>query len=126
MCDAPVHKGQRGVTMATNFGAKIAMNAYECISTRDNENVIAYNGIFVVDQSKEDISDCKGLRDVAMAIKLWPKIGQKSQNGHNFSCMQHIHAEFGFEIGLVLSWNSCVTLSYTRDKGALPWQPILG
>jgi len=27
----------------------------------------------VVDQSKEDISDCKGLRDVAMATNLWPK-----------------------------------------------------
>jgi len=57
--------------MATNFGAKIAINAHKCISTRDNENAIIYNGVFVVDQSKEDISDCKGLRDVAMATK-WP------------------------------------------------------
>ena len=41
---------------------------------RDSENVITYNwGVFVVDQSKEDISDCKGLRDVAMATKFWPK-----------------------------------------------------
>jgi len=39
----------------------------------DNENVITYNGVFVVDQSKEDISDRKGLRDVAMATKFWPK-----------------------------------------------------
>ena len=44
MCDTPVHKGQRGVTMATNFGTKIAINAYECISTRDNEDAITYNG----------------------------------------------------------------------------------
>ena len=29
--------------MATNFGTKIAINAYKCISTRDNENVITYN-----------------------------------------------------------------------------------
>jgi len=29
--------------------------------------------VLVVDQSKEDISDCKGLRDVAMATKFWPK-----------------------------------------------------
>jgi len=65
--------GQRGITMATNFGTKIAINAYKCISTRDNENVITYNGVFVVDQSKEDISDCKDLRDVAMATNLWPK-----------------------------------------------------
>ena len=41
--------------------------------TRDNENAIAYNGVFVVEQSKEDISDCKGLRDAAMATKFWPK-----------------------------------------------------
>jgi len=40
--------------------------------------------------------------------------------------MQHIHAEFGFEIGSVLSGNSSVTLRYTRDKSTLPWQPILG
>ena len=53
---------------------KIAVNAHKCISTRDNENVITYNrGVFVVDQSKEDISDCKGQRDVAMATKFWPK-----------------------------------------------------
>jgi len=40
----------------------------------------------------------------------------------NYAC---IHAEFGFEIGFVLSANSSVTLPYTRNKGALPWQPIL-
>ena len=72
--DTPVHKGQRGVTMATNFGTKIAINAHKCISMRDSENVITYNrGVFVVDQSKEDISDCKGLRGVAIATKIWPK-----------------------------------------------------
>jgi len=40
--------------------------------------------------------------------------------------MQHIYAEFGFEIGFVLSRNSSVTLLYTIDKRVLPWQPILG
>jgi len=39
--------------------------------------------------------------------------------------MQHIRAEFGFEIWFVLSANSSATLPYTRDKGTLPWQPIL-
>ena len=43
ICDTPVHKGQRGVTMATNFGTKIAIDAYKCISTRCNENAIIYN-----------------------------------------------------------------------------------
>jgi len=32
-----------------------------------------------VDQSKEGISDCKGLRDVAMATKFWPKYAKISQ-----------------------------------------------
>ena len=59
--------------MATNFGTKIVINAYKYISMRDNENVITYNGVFVVGQSKGDISDCKGLRDVAMATIFWPK-----------------------------------------------------
>ena len=62
-----------GVTMATNFGTKIAINAYKCISVRDSDNGIIYNGVFVVDQSEEDISDCKGLRGVAVATKFWPK-----------------------------------------------------
>jgi len=48
-------------------------NCIKCTSTRDNENVITHNGFFVIDQSKEDISDWKGLRDVAMATKFWPK-----------------------------------------------------
>jgi len=43
ICDTPVHKGQRVVTMATNSRTKIAINAYKCISMRDNENVITYN-----------------------------------------------------------------------------------
>jgi len=73
ICDTPVHKGQSGVTMATNFRTKLAINAYKCISTRDSENMVTYNGVFAVDQSKEDISDCKGLRDVSMATKFWPK-----------------------------------------------------
>ena len=92
---------------------------------RDSENVITYNGVFVVDQSEEDISDCKGLRDVAMATKFWPKLAKNHKIGHIFSCMHHIRAEFCFEIGFVPSGNSPMTLAYTRDKGALPWQPIL-
>jgi len=49
-------------------------------------------------KSKEDISDYKGLRYVAMATKFWAKIGKKShKNSYNFSCMQHIHPQFGFD-----------------------------
>ena len=32
----------------------------------------------MVGQSEDDISVCKGLRDVAMATEFWQKIGQKS------------------------------------------------
>jgi len=112
--------------MATNFGTKIAINAYKCIFTRDNKNAITYNRVSMVDQCKEDTSDCKGLRDVATATKFWPKYAKNHKNDDNFSCKRHIHAEFGFEIGFVPFGNLSVTLLYTRDKGALPWQPILG
>ena len=59
----------------------------------------------MAEQYKEDISDCKGLMDVAMATNFWPKYANISQYGHNFSCMRHIHAEFGFAIGFVLLGN---------------------
>jgi len=50
---------------------------------------------------------------------------QKShKNGHDFSCMWHINAVW-FEIGFQLSANSSMTLPYSRDKKAWPWQPIL-
>jgi len=57
----------------------------------------------VICQSKEEISDCKGLRDVAMATKFWLNRQKYNKNGHDFSYTQHIHAEFGFEIGFMLS-----------------------
>jgi len=124
--DTPVHKGQRGVTMATNFGTKMAINAYKCISRRDNENAITYTGGFRGRPIQIRHFWLEGSKGRCHSNQILAKIGQKSQNGHNFSCMQHMHAEFGFEIGFVLSWNSSETLPYTRDKGALPWQPILG
>jgi len=47
-------------------------------------------------------------------------------NSHDFSWMWRIHAEFGFDVGFLPTTNLSVTLPYTRDKGTLPWQPILG
>jgi len=47
------------------------------------------------------------------------KIGKNITKGHNFNCIWHIHAKLVFEIGFVLSVNSPVTLSYTRDKGTI-------
>jgi len=42
---------------------------------RDNENAITgtYNRGFSWLTNKDDISDCKDLRDVAMTTKFWPK-----------------------------------------------------
>jgi len=81
----------------------------------------------VVDQSNEDISDCKGLRVVAMTTKFSVKWAEKvTKNGQNFRCKPHIHAKFGLQIAFGHSGNSPLTLPYTRYKGALPWQPILG
>jgi len=40
-------EGKRSVTMATNFGTKIAINAYKCISMRDNQNAITDNRGFL-------------------------------------------------------------------------------
>ena len=56
--------------MATNFETRIAINAFLREITR--MRLLITRG-FVVNESKEDISDCKGLRDVAMATKFWPK-----------------------------------------------------
>jgi len=39
-CDSPIHKGQEGVAMATNFGTKIAINAF--LSEITFENMIPY------------------------------------------------------------------------------------
>ena len=61
----------------------------------------------MVGQSKEDISDSKGLRDILPWQLIFGKNRQKyHKNGHNFSCMRHIQAEIGFEIGFVLSGSS--------------------
>jgi len=46
----------------------------------------------VVGQSKEDIPDCDGLRDVAMATKF-------GQNRQKLTKMRHINEALGFEIG---------------------------
>ena len=80
----------------------------------------------MVDQSEEDISGCKGLRGVAMATNFGQNRPKNHKNGHNFTCKRHIHTEFGLEIGFMQSGNSSLIIPYTRNKGELPWQPILG
>jgi len=110
----PVHKGQRGLTMATNSGTKIAINAFLQEITRIWLLII---GVFMVGQSKEDW--LQGSKGRCHDNQILAKIGKKShKNGHNFSWIRHISAEFCSEIGVQLSVNSSVTLPYTRDKVA--------
>jgi len=71
----------------------------------------------VVGKSQEDTSDGKGLRTLPWQPNFGQNMLKISQNGHNFSCMRYIDAEFGFEIGFQLSANSSVTLPYNGTKG---------
>ena len=96
--------------MATNSGTKIAINAYKCISTKDIDNVITYNRGFSWSGNPKK-AFLHGSKERCHGNQILAKIGKRyDKNGHNFSCMQHILAEFGFEIGYVLSGNSYVTL----------------
>ena len=84
---------------------------------RVNENVITYNRGFrgrPIQRRHFRLQGCKGR---CHGNQIFAKIIKKSQKGHNFSRMQHIHAEFGFEIGYVPSGNSSVTLPYTGQRG---------
>jgi len=83
---------------------------------------------YVVDPTKHAKLGCQGSnRNVPHSGEIYTSgVYFFHKNGHNFNCMQHISAVFGFGIGFVLLGNSSMTLLYTRDKGALPWQPILG
>jgi len=101
ICDTPVHKGQWGITMATTFGTNIAINACPCISTKDNENAITYNrGLSWSAYPKKTFL----FSGVYEKLPRQPNFGQNRQKyhktGHSFSCIRHMHAEFGFEIGL--------------------------
>ena len=59
-------------------------------------------------------------------------IGRAGPNRQSISQMAitsvvcDISAEFCFDIWFQLSAHLSMTLPYTRDKGTLPWQPILG
>ena len=59
--------------------------------------------------------------------QILAKIGQKITKMAITSVVCNICVQsLVFETGIVLSGNSSVTLPYTRDKEALPWQPIVG
>jgi len=81
--------------------------------------------MFVVGEFKEDISDYK---ERCYGNTLLAKIDKISQKAI-ISVAATYACRVWFDIGFMLSTNSSnssVTLPYTRDKAALPWQPILG
>ena len=119
-------KGRYHGMMATNFGTKIAINAYKCTCMRDNEMRLLITWGFRGRPIQRRNFWLQGFKGHYHGNQILATIGKNHKNRHNISCMRHIHAEFGFEIGFVPSGNSSVILPYTRDKGALPWQPILG
>ena len=110
-----VHKGQRGVTMATNFGTKIAINALLWEIAR---MWLLITGGFCGRPIQRRHYWLQVSKGSCHGNQILAKIGQRNhKNGHDFNCKRHIHAEFGFEIGFELSGNSSVTLPYTRERG---------
>ena len=67
----PYTRYKGGITMATIFWTKIAINAYKCISARDNEDAITHIRGFC--GQTVQVRHCEGLSDVAMAAKFWPR-----------------------------------------------------
>jgi len=93
ICDTTVHKGQRGVTTATNFGTKIAINVHKCISARDNENAITYNREFSWSTNPKMIFL---IPRVYGTLPRQPNFGRNRPKNHKnsqkFSFKPHIHA----------------------------------
>ena len=121
--DTPVLTGQRGITMATNFGTKIAINAFLREITR---MWLLITGGFRGRPIKRRHFWLQGSKGRCHGNQSLAKIGKNITKWPQLQFCSSIHAEFGFEIGFVLSKNLSVILPYTRVKGALPWQPILG
>jgi len=85
ICDTPVHKGQRSVTMATNFATKFATNAFLWEITRMCYLITrGFRGRPI----QRRHSYCQGLRDVAIQPNFGQNRHRSHKNGHNFSCME--------------------------------------
>jgi len=67
---------------------------------RDNENVMTYNRAFRGEPIQRRHFKLHGSKGHCHGNQSLAKLGKKShKNGHNFSCVRHIHAhQFGFEI----------------------------
>jgi len=110
--------------MATNFGTKIAINAL--IRDIIIKNVIAYNRGCRGWQIQIRHSWLQWSKGRCHDNEILAKIGKNLTKMATTSVVCGISMQLCFVIGFQLSANSSVTLPYTRDKGALPWQPILG
>jgi len=120
ICDTPVHKGH-GVTMATNFGTKLLWMH----TNADNENVITYNRGFSDRLIQIRHFWLQGSKGSCHRSQIMAKIGKISQKWPKLQLYETYLCRVWFWDRAVLSGNSSVTLPYTMDKGALPWQAIL-
>ena len=68
--------------MATDFGTKIAINAYKCISMRDSENVITYNRGFSWSANPKKTFLIAGVLET---LSWQPIFGQNRQNYHKIA-----------------------------------------
>jgi len=87
-------------------------NCYIYISRKDNENMMTYNRRFSCYPFQRRHFGLRRSKGRCHGNQIVAHMGKKShKNGHNFSCMLYINAQFGFEIGFQLSvnssWHSC-------------------
>jgi len=119
--DTPGHKGQKGVTMVTNFGTKIAISALQRKITR---MWLLITGFFLCWSIQRGHFSLQRFKVCCHDNQILDKIGNKShKNGHNLSCEISVQIcfEIGFSYQLIHLWHS-----RTPGTGALIWQPILG
>jgi len=112
--DTRVHKEQSGVTMATNFGTRITINANKCISTRYNENAITYKRGFCGLPSRRHFW-LQGSKERCHGIQFLTKIGKNVTKMAITSVVCNISAQ-----SLVLRQGLCyrgIRLWHSRTQG---------
>ena len=100
ICDTPIHKGQRGVTIATSFGTKIAVNAFvlEIMWLLTSEGFRCWPTQIRYFSLQGSNGRCHG-------NQYWPNMQRsyKKHKCHKFSSVEHINAMFGYAVAHPLS-----------------------
>jgi len=109
--------------MTTNFGTKIAINAF----LREIMRMwLLITGCFLWSANPKKTFLSARISEMLPWQPNLTKIRKKSDTKMAItSIVYDISMQFCFEIGSQLSANSSITLLYTRDKELLLWQPIL-